>query len=76
MLFAAPVGVFALIQAQLPDLATIADRFDPRFSTNETARAQLQLMTAFLNLWQTRDFGRVLDQFLLRQKDTAASPKR
>jgi hypothetical protein len=61
----------ALIQAKIPDLAAIADRFDPRFSTNESARVQLQLMTTFLNLWQTQDFGSLLDRFLRREKDAA-----
>ena len=55
-----------LIQAQIPDLAAVENRFDPRFKKNETARAQLHLMTTFLNLWQTRDFGRVLDRFRRR----------
>jgi hypothetical protein len=30
---------------------------------NEAARARLHMMTTFLNLLQTQDFGRVLDQF-------------
>jgi hypothetical protein len=66
----------ALIQAQIPDLAAIDNRFDPRFSTNETARAQLQLMTTFLNLWRNQDFGRVLDRFISEQSDATAAPKR
>jgi hypothetical protein len=53
-----------LIQAQIPALAEVTSRFDPRFEANEAARTQLHMMTVFLNLWQTQDFGRVLDQFL------------
>jgi hypothetical protein len=55
-----------LIQANVPDLATIENRFDPRFKANETARTTLQMMTTFLNLWQTRNFGAVLDRFVKR----------
>lgn len=47
----------ALILSEIPDLATAVDRFDPRFRASELARAQLHMMTVFLNLWQTRDFG-------------------
>ncbi|MGB8366692.1 MAG: hypothetical protein ACLQUZ_00105 [Rhizomicrobium sp.] len=56
----------SLIQRHLPDLAEIESRFDPRFKANEFARAQLHIMTVFLNLWETRDFGMVLDRFLRR----------
>jgi hypothetical protein len=52
-----------LIQAQLPDLGTMRDRFDPRFRTNFLARAQLQLMTVFLNAWKTERFGDLLERF-------------
>jgi hypothetical protein len=49
----------ALILSQIPDLAAAKDRFDPRFKASELARAQLHMMTVFLNLWQRRDFGRL-----------------
>jgi hypothetical protein len=49
----------ALILNEIPDLATAANRFDPRFAASELARAQLHMMTVFLNLWQTQDFGRL-----------------
>jgi hypothetical protein len=52
----------ALIQVQIPDLAAAADRFDPRFEANETARVQLHMMTTFLHLWDTRDFGSLLSR--------------
>jgi hypothetical protein len=54
----------ALIEAQIADLASIESRRDPRFNAIETARVQLHMMTTVLNLWQTRDFGAMLDRFL------------
>jgi hypothetical protein len=50
----------ALILSQIPDLTLAKDRFDRRFKESELARAQLHMMTVFLNLWQTQDFGRLL----------------
>jgi hypothetical protein len=50
----------ALIQVQVPDLTDATDRFDPRFAANETARVQLHMMTTFLHLWNTQDFGSLL----------------
>jgi hypothetical protein len=52
----------ALIQAQIPDLTAIADRFDPRLAANETARVRLHMMTTFLHLWDTQDFGNLLSR--------------
>lgn len=60
-----------LIEARVPALETIEGRFDPRFTQNEVARTQLHMMTNFLNLWRTRDFGASLDRFLAR----SASPE-
>lgn len=57
----------ALIEAQIPDLDQIANCRDSRFKQDELARAQLHLMTTFLNLWQTQDFGAALDRFLARE---------
>lgn len=51
----------ALIEKHIPDLASIKDRFDQRFKSNESARVQLQMMSNVLNLWQTKDFGKLLD---------------
>ena len=56
----------ALIQRQIPDLATAKDRFDPRITGNELARNQLHMLGVFMNLWQTHDLGRSLDAFLAR----------
>jgi hypothetical protein len=52
----------AVIQAQMPDLHCVLSRFDPRFEANETARVQLHMLTTFLNLWDTRDFGHLLQE--------------
>jgi hypothetical protein len=74
LLFVAMMGLAwlmdapALILAQIPELATIENRFDPRFKSNETARVQLHMMTTVLNLWQTQDFGKILQQFLGRTR--------
>lgn len=51
----------ALIERQIADLASVKDRFDTRFQSNEFARVQLQMMSNVLNLWQTRNFGKLLD---------------
>lgn len=51
-----------LILGQVPDLAGVADRRDPRLRENEFARAQLHLLNAFLNVWHRHDMGRVLDR--------------
>ena len=50
-----------LILALVPDLSEVNSRFDPRIAEDETARAQLQIMTVFLNLWETQDLGKLLD---------------
>ncbi len=56
----------ALIQRRVPNLAEVKDRFDARIRSNEFARAQLHLLTVFLTLWKTEDFGTALDEFLRR----------
>lgn len=50
-----------LILAQIRDLSTVENRFDERFKQDEHARAQLHLMTAFLNLWEVQDIGQLVD---------------
>ncbi len=54
------------VRKHLPDLADVNDRFDLSFKANERARAQTQILTVFLNLWQTQDFGAVLDRFIVQ----------
>lgn len=51
-----------IIRAQLPDLTPTHDRFYPGFKTNEAARTQLHMLTNVLNLWQRRDFSRLLNK--------------
>ncbi len=45
----------ALIRREIPELSDVPDRFAPAFRHNETARAQLQMMTNLMNLWQRHD---------------------
>jgi hypothetical protein len=61
----------ARIQAQIPDLARVESRFDPRLAANEAARVQLHMLTTFLNLWDTQDFGSLLTRMRTRHKRSA-----
>ena len=45
---------------KFPDLADCASRKDARLSSLEAPRAQLQMMTVFLNLWQRADMGALI----------------
>jgi hypothetical protein len=65
------LDVPAFVRSQIPDLARIENRFDPRIKTDEAIRTRLHMLTTFLNLWQTQDFGKVLDQFLERTRQAA-----
>lgn len=57
-----------IIAAQISDLGTVNDRFDPKLKTNFLARAQLQLLVVLLNAWQSENYGAVLERFLARAK--------
>ncbi|MBU6268752.1 MAG: hypothetical protein KGN34_14490 [Sphingomonadales bacterium] len=46
------------ILREVPDPGLAADRFDPVFTVNETARVQLKVTIALLNMWARRDLGR------------------
>lgn len=48
------------ILREVPDPGTAADRYDPVFTANETARVQLKVTIALLNLWSRRDLSRHL----------------
>jgi hypothetical protein len=61
----------ARILAQIPDLACVESRFDPRIAANEAARVQLHMLTTFLNLWNTQDFGSLLTRMQTRHKRSA-----
>ncbi len=45
---------------RIPDLASVGSRLDPRVESNERARAQLLIMTAFLNLWEKENMTEVI----------------
>jgi hypothetical protein len=66
----------ARIQAQFTDLNDVKNRFDPRFAANEPARVQLHMMTTFLNLWETQDFGTLLTRMQTRRAQTSAARTR
>jgi hypothetical protein len=48
------------ILREVPDPAQAADRYDPVFTVNETARVQLKITINHLNAWQRRDLSRHL----------------
>ncbi|WP_242123397.1 hypothetical protein [Sphingobium sp. Sx8-8] len=48
------------ILREVPDPGAAADRYDPVFTTNETARVQLKVTISLLNMWASRDLGRHL----------------
>ncbi|MEO5586990.1 MAG: hypothetical protein ABIQ81_04780 [Novosphingobium sp.] len=58
----------ARIQERFPAALQATGPLDPIFRTNDTARNQLHIATAFLNLWQRRDFGGSLDRALAHAK--------
>lgn len=47
----------ALIEAEIADLGQVKDRFDPELRDRFLPRAQLQLMTVFLDSWRRLDIG-------------------
>ena len=48
------------ILREVPDPGAAADRYDPIFTANETARVQLKVTISLLNMWERRDLGRLL----------------
>ncbi len=60
------LDVPAYLQARIPELAAVENRFDPRIHADEAARVRLQMMIVFLHLWRSQDFGQALDRFLER----------
>lgn len=77
-LYVATMGLAWLLGAperillRLPEAAEASGPFDPLFRRSESARNQLHISTAFLNLWQAHDFGARLDQLLDRVAGQAA----
>jgi hypothetical protein len=62
-----------IVRAQVPDLAAVESRFDPRFAGNETARMRLHMITMFFNVWRGQDLGAALDAFVARTGQAAAA---
>lgn len=63
----------ALIERQVPALAAVESRFDPRLKSDALARIQLQLLTVFLHSWRTEALGDVLDRFLGMHADARSA---
>jgi hypothetical protein len=61
-----------IIRAQVPRLAEVESRFDPRFAGNETARMRLHMISMLFDVWRRHDLGAVLDVFRARQATEAA----
>jgi hypothetical protein len=53
----------ALIEREVPEIADVRDRTDPRLRDVFLARAQLQLLIVLLNDWRREDIGGVLRHF-------------
>jgi hypothetical protein len=54
----------SLVLTRLPAAVGAHSPLDPVMHQNELARSFLHVFTAFLNLWQTQDFGAGLDEFV------------
>jgi hypothetical protein len=54
----------SLVEAQLPGVRTIRDRFDSRLRNDFLARCQLQLLIVMLNEWRVHDVGAALRKFI------------
>jgi hypothetical protein len=61
-----PLGAVPLIEDDVPDLATVPDRFDPRIAEAELPRTQLHMLTAYLLLWQASDPRSLIDWAIRR----------
>lgn len=48
------------VARRVPALSEVRDLRDPRIDSDERARSQLAILTAFLNLWEKTDMARVL----------------
>lgn len=58
------LGVPVLIRSGFGESPNPLTRRDTRIKDDESVRAPLQMFTNFLNLWETHDFGGLLDAVL------------
>jgi hypothetical protein len=56
----------SLILSRMPEAARASSPVDPLLHQDSVVRGFLQGFTAFLNLWETHDFGQSLDRMLQR----------
>lgn len=61
-----------LVEAQIPDVHTVKDRYDPKFRSDFLARAQLQLLVVMLNEWLVDDIGGALREFIARRHNVSS----
>jgi hypothetical protein len=59
-----PLDVPGYVRSQVPDLTSESTRKDPGIRDVENVRCRLQMLTNGLNLWETYDLGRLLDEAL------------
>ena len=67
------MDVPALVLSRLPEAVSAPGPLDPVLHKNEVARSFLHVFTAFLNLWETHDFGASLDRLLERGRGSIES---
>jgi len=51
---------------RLPEAVKASGPLDPIFRKSDPARTNLHILSLFLNLWQTHDYGAILDRLLER----------
>lgn len=56
------------ILLRMPEAVHASGPRDPAFRGNETGRNNLHVLSIFLSLWEKEQFGKVLDDFLARNK--------
>jgi hypothetical protein len=55
-----------LTEAQIPDIHTVKNRYDPKLKNDFLAHAQIHLLIVMLNEWQADDIGAALRDFAAR----------
>jgi hypothetical protein len=56
-----------LIEAQIPDIHIVKNRYDPKLKNDFLAHAQMHLLIVMLNEWQANDIGAALRDFAARR---------